>query len=203
MIYVQIILPRIEPSNIAPPARCAADNCRGTRFRLHQQVVKPLRDHAHPTVIAHRYRCLSCGHTFRIYPRGVAHAPTSQRVRDLAVLLYRLGLSYAAVATLLETWKIYMCKSQVYQAVRRAGGPIRRDTELIQDLRIARFGNQPPLVRCHETWLPIELAANEREQMIVTFRVPDDMQAASCQKTIAPIAAASAAEVQLSADTTA
>jgi transposase-like protein len=48
----------------------------------------------HSAVPAHRYRCLRCKRTFRVYPQGVTHAQTSQRVKGLAVLLYLLGLSY-------------------------------------------------------------------------------------------------------------
>lgn len=197
MVCLQIILPQIEPLNITPPARCPIETCPGTTFRLHQKVVKPIRDHAYPQVIAHRYRCLTCGHTFRLYPGGVTHQPTTQRIRDLAVLLYRLGLSYGAVAELLETWKIYMCKSQVYKAVQSTSILNKRRDALIQDLRILPFGNQPPLVRCHNVWLPIELITNERHQMIVNFTIPDQAHAFKCQETIHSIVAMSSATTRL------
>ena len=197
MVCLQIILPQIEPLHISAPARCPIETCSGTTFRLHQKVVKPLRDHAYPQVIAHRYRCLTCGHTFRMYPGGVTHRPTTQRIRDLAVLLYRLGLSYGAVAELLEAWKIYMCKSQVYKAVQSTGITSKRRGNLIQELRILPLGNQPPLVRCHDVWLPIELITNERHQMMVNLNIPDQAQVSKYQEAINSIVATSTASIRL------
>lgn len=55
-----------------------------------------------------------------MYPQGVTHAQTSQRVKGLAVLLYLLGLSYGAVSLALEALGVYMAKNRVYQAVQAA-----------------------------------------------------------------------------------
>jgi len=197
MKIIQIVLPRIDAATIQPPARCRSRHCQGTHFRLHQQVVKPLHDHAHPTVIAHRYRCLSCGQTFRVYPGGVARAPTSQRVRDLAVLLYRLGLSYGDVAHLLEFWKIYQCKSQVHRAVQEAGAPAERQT-IFDDLRVPLLGAQPAQIHCHELWVPIALERSLEQQMIVTLHVPKQPDTAACQAKLIAIATASHVEVRMS-----
>jgi hypothetical protein len=56
----------------------------------------------------------------RVYPTGVNHAPTSQRVKGLVVMPCLLGLSYGAVALALEALGVYMCKSQVYEAIQAA-----------------------------------------------------------------------------------
>ena len=57
-------------------------------------VEKPLQDTRYTQMEAHRYECLKCGRTFRVYPRGVSRAQKSLRVKGLAVMLYLLGLTY-------------------------------------------------------------------------------------------------------------
>ncbi len=55
-----LILPRVEPGEIATPDRCPTPGCRGKRFRFHQAVPKAVRDTHYPRVTAHRYECLAC-----------------------------------------------------------------------------------------------------------------------------------------------
>ena len=74
---------------------------------------KPLKDTVYGAVSAHRYRCLRCKRTFRVYPQGVTQAQTSQRVKGLGVMLYLLGLSYGATSLALEALGVYMCKCGV------------------------------------------------------------------------------------------
>ena len=83
-------------------------------------VTKAVRDTVYEQVTARRYQCRRCRRTFRVYPSGVSQAPTSQRVKGLAVMLYVLGLSYGAVALALEALGVYVCKTQVYEAVQAA-----------------------------------------------------------------------------------
>jgi len=95
---LHLLLPQVEPKAIPMPSKCAYADCPSKQVRLHQPVQKALRDTAHQQVEVHRYRCLKCGRTFRVYPPGVSHAQSSDRVKGLAVLLYLLGLSYGAVS---------------------------------------------------------------------------------------------------------
>ena len=115
---LSLILPRVEPSEITPPSTCLHEGCGGAHFEFHQAVEKALRDTVHSAVTAHRYTCLRCQQTFRVYPKGVTRAQVSQRVKGLAVMLYLLGLSYGAVSLVLEALGAYMCKSRVYDAVQ-------------------------------------------------------------------------------------
>jgi transposase-like protein len=117
---LKLILPRVEPTHIEPPKKCRYPGCRGRGFRFHQSVNKAVRDTEYPNVPTHRYECFKCRRTFRVYPRGVSRAQTSQRVQGLAVMLYLLGLSYGAVSLVLEALGVYMCKSRVYAIVQAA-----------------------------------------------------------------------------------
>jgi transposase-like protein len=89
---LQLILPRVEPTEMMLPTVCPYEGCQGVHVRHHQELVKRLNDTVYEVVLVHRYRCLRCERTFRVYPQGVTNAQTSQRVKRLAVLLYLLGL---------------------------------------------------------------------------------------------------------------
>ena len=111
---LHLILPRVEPAVITMPSTCPYEGCEGMHFRHHQEVAKPLRDTVYREVTVHRYECLRCKRTFRVYPTGVTQAQTSQRVQGLAVMLYLFGLSCGAVSLVLEALGTYLCKSRVY-----------------------------------------------------------------------------------------
>jgi transposase len=69
---LHLILPRVEPEEIKAPSESPYEDCDGTHFQLWQEVEKPLRDTKHSRVVAHRYQCLRCFRTHRVYPRGSA-----------------------------------------------------------------------------------------------------------------------------------
>jgi transposase-like protein len=117
---LQIVLPKVNPEAIEVPTRCAYGGCPERKFYLRQQVAKALRDTMYHQVPVHRYQCLKCKRTFRVYPEGTTHAQTSQRVKGLAVMLYLLGLSYGVTSLALEALGVYLCKSRVYDAVQEA-----------------------------------------------------------------------------------
>ena len=104
---LKLILPQVVPTEMPVPTTCPYTSCGGQHFQFHQVVEKPLRDTRYAAVEAHRYLCLRCRRTFRVYPKGVTKAQTSLRVKGLAVLLYLLGLSYGAVSLALEALGAY------------------------------------------------------------------------------------------------
>jgi transposase-like protein len=107
---LRILLPKVTPEAIPVPTRCSYAGCSGRKVHLRQQVTKALRDTVYQEVQVHRYQCLKCKRTFRVYPEGANRAQTSQRVKGLAVLLYLLGLSYGATSLALEALGVYLCK---------------------------------------------------------------------------------------------
>jgi transposase-like protein len=117
---LRILFPKVNPEAITVPSRCAYAGCAGRKFHLRQEVTKPLRDTVYQEVQVHRYQCLRCKRTFRVYPEGTSRAQTSQRVKGLAVMLYLLGLSYGAASLALEGLGIALCKNRVYDAVQEA-----------------------------------------------------------------------------------
>lgn len=130
-MHLSVRLPKVLPDQIQSPRRCPLkpDNkrCKGRHFKLHQVVCrKPLRDTKYSEVIAHRYRCLKCHGSFRVYPQGVSNDQLSQRLQALSVLLYILGLSYQGVADLLESLEHPIAKGTAYNNVQAAGQQVKR-----------------------------------------------------------------------------
>ena len=63
----------VEPGVYELPQTYLHRNCDGEHFRQRQDhCTKAIRDAKYEAVEAQRYRCLSCGRTFRVYPKGVS-----------------------------------------------------------------------------------------------------------------------------------
>jgi len=125
---IQVRLPRVECDQYDQLKQCPYEGCGGRQFKAHgvKGEVKPLRDPHCRMVTAYRWRCLSCGQTFRVYPRGVSHDQQSDRLKGLSVLLYVLGLSYGAVEDVLCAFNTPLGKTAVYENVQAAGMAARQ-----------------------------------------------------------------------------
>jgi hypothetical protein len=165
-------------------------------------VEKQLKDTVCRQVTAHRYQCLKCGRTFRVYPSGVTHAQTSQRVKGLAVLLYLLGLSYGAVSLTLEALGCYMCKSRVYDAVQAAAErvPGLRREAVFGDVRTPALGGDVTSVRCNGRWLPLGLAVDDVTGTVLSIDALTGEDAETLKAWLEPIATAVGAELLVSDD---
>jgi len=124
--------------------------CQSSQVGHWQTVKKPLRDTRLEQVTAERYSCRACGRTFRVYPPGVTHAATSQRLRGMAVLLYLLGLSYGAVALALSALGYPWSKTSVYDAVQAAAArvPGLRRGAVFNGVRTPALAGDLTSVRC-------------------------------------------------------
>ena len=199
---LRLILPVVKPGEFVLPTVCPRKGCTGSYFRFYQRVDKPLKDTVYPQVIAHRYQCLKCGRTFRVYPSGVTNAQTSQRVKGLAVLLYLLGLSYGAVSLTLEALGCYMCKSRVYDAVQAAAErvPGLRREAVFGDVRTPALGGDVTSVRCNGRWLPLGLAVDDVTGTVLTIDALTGEDAETLKAWLEPIATAVGAELLVSDD---
>ena len=199
---LQMILPQVEPTEITPPSICPCEGCEGKHFRLHQVVEKPLRDTRHPQVEAHRYECLRCGRTFRVYPKGVTKAHISQRVKGLAVLLYLLGLSYGAVSLALEALGTYMCKSRVYDAVQAVAErvPGLRKERVFEGLKTPALGADLTSVKVNGQWLTLGLTVDDTSGLGLSIDDLSSEDAEAMREWIAPIAESVGAEILVTDD---
>jgi len=181
---------------------CPYADCESGYFRFHQEVSKALRDTVYPEVSAHRYQCLRCQRTFRVYPAGVTRAQTSLRVKGLAVMLYVLGLSYGAVSLVLEALGAYLCKSQVYQAVQATAEhvPGLKRNAVIDGYRTPALGADVTSVRCNGEWLQLGLSVDPLTGLVLTIDELEGEDAETLKNWLEPIAEAVGAEILVSDD---
>jgi len=187
---LRIVLPKVNPEAITIPTRCIAVDCGGRTFHLRQEVPKLLRDTVYHEVQAHRYQCLRCKRTFRVYPEGTTRAQTSQRVKGLAVMLYLLGLSYGAVSLALEALGVSLCKSRVYDAVQEAAKrvPGLNREQVFAGVRTPALGGDLTSVKCKGEWLPLGVTVDAISGLALTIDALAAEDSQTLKEWIEPIA---------------
>jgi hypothetical protein len=70
---IKVRLPKLEAEQYDWPSECPQEGCQGRHFKARcvKGERKGIRDLRLDEVIVYRRKCLSCGRTFRVYPRGV------------------------------------------------------------------------------------------------------------------------------------
>lgn len=199
---LKMILPVVDPDKITKPEKCPYKKCNGKHFKIRQEVKKAVRDSKYEEVRALRYECLKCWRTFRVYPQGVQAGHVSQRVKGMAVMLYLLGLSYGAVAIMMEALGVFLGKTSVYRAVQAAGAAIpgMKRTEIVSGYRTQAVGADLTYVKCKGKWLPIGVIVDPIDGMVLSIDHLSGEDAHTLQKWIEPIADAVGAHTLVTDD---
>ncbi len=208
---LELLLPPVDPEKGQAPSHCLYAGCGGRHFRLHQVVGKPVRDTVYQEVTARRYQCQRCRRTFRVYPTGIKRAGISRRVKGLAVthaparsagVLYLLGLSYGAVALALDALGVYLCKSQVYEAVQAAARqvPGLRRRQIFGAVRTPTLGADVTSVKCRGIWLALGLSVDALTGLVLSVDHLPSEDAQLLQTWLTPIATAIGAKLLVSDD---
>lgn len=187
---LNLILPVVNPDRFTKPEHCPYSKCVGKHFKVRQTVNKPIRDSKYSQVCALRYECMKCRHTFRVYPQGVQSAQVSQRIKGMAVMMYLLGLSYGAVAIMLEALGNGLSKTSVYQAVQAAAEAIpgMKRTAIFTGYQTPALGADLTGVKCKGKWLPIGVIVDPLNGLVLSIDQLDGEDAHSLQAWIEPIA---------------
>ncbi len=120
---IRLVVPDVNAHPTERPRRCRY--CGEPCLHRHGSVPKPVRDHKLAEATACRYKCTSCGRTFRHYPSGLTRKDQSQRTVVLAALMYALGLSCSAASHLLRALGAEVCKMSVWRDAQEAGEALR------------------------------------------------------------------------------
>jgi transposase-like protein len=199
---LKLHLPEVKPDQFVLPKRCPRAGCNGKRFYPRQKVKKNVVEAKYKQVEVWRYQCSQCGHTFRVYPQGVSQQHLSQRVKGLAVMLYILGLSYGAVAIVLESLGIGIGKTSVYRAVQAVAEkvPGMKQVHLLDGYRTEAVGADVTSVRCGGKWLPLGISVDAITGMTLSIdRLPGE-EAEQLKAWLEPILEAVDADVLVSDD---
>ena len=124
MSIVVLKLPVVKRKIEERPGKCPA--CAGETFQRWGQVHKAVKDTRVRKVKVYRYRCCDCRHTFRHYPAGVTQAQQSERLMNLCVVMWSLGLSYRSVVMILAVFGVNLSHMSGWRDVQEAGKQIRR-----------------------------------------------------------------------------
>ena len=199
---LKLLLPEVKPGEFEAPKRCAKRGCKGKRFYPRQEVEKAIVDGKYKVVSAWRHESLHCGCTFRVYPKGVGHQQLSHRVIGLAVMLYVLGLSYGAVAIVLEALGIRIGKTSVYRAVQAAAEkvPGMKQRKLLDGYRTKAVGADVTSVRCKGKWLPLGISVDAVNGMTLSIDELPGEEAEQLKAWLEPILDALDADVLVSDD---
>jgi transposase-like protein len=199
---LKLLLPEIKPEKLQVPKECKRQGCKGKRFYPRQVVEKKIVDGKYQKVQAWRYECVSCGHTFRVYPEGVGRQQISHRVLGLAVMLYLLGLSYGAVALVLTALGIGIGKTSVYRAVQAVAEkvPGMQQKKLLDGYRTKAVGADVTSVRCGGKWLPLGISVDAVTGLTLSIDALSGEEAAELKAWLEPILDAVEAKVLVSDD---
>lgn len=199
---LHLLLAKVEPKAMPVPSKCGYADCTSKQVRLHQPVKKAVRDTVYQQVLAHRYRCLKCGRTFRVYPPGVTQAQSSDRVKGLAVMLYLLGLSYGAVSLALGSLGVPLSKTEVYETVQAVAArvPGLKREQVFQGVKTKALGGDLTSVRCAGKWLHLGLTVDSLTGLALTIDEVTEEDAVALKAWIEPIATSVGAEVLVSDD---
>lgn len=201
---IQVRLPRVEPEEYKQLRRCPYKGCGGRQFKAHgvKGEVKPLRDPHVEEVTAYRWRCMKCGRTFRVYPRGVSNDQQSARLKGLSVLLYVLGLSYGAVEDVLCAFNTPLGKTTVYLNVQGAGMAARQQQAQVVLLRGKRpvIGSDGSYVKVKGKKVGVQIVVDDTTGELLGLEIIVSESAESVLEVVRAVAEQVEAEVLVSDD---
>ena len=199
---LNLILPKVEPGQFEVPKQCPQEGCGGIAFIPRQEVNKKIVDGEHAQVKAWRYECRSCGHVFRVYPKGVSQKQISKRLNGMAVMLYLLGLSYGAVEIVLGSLGMGIGKSSVYRAVQAAVKrvPGMKQEYVVDGYKTKAVGADVTSVRCNGAWVTVGIAVDATNGMVLSIDELPGEDAEQLKAWLEPILKAVDADVVVSDD---
>lgn len=199
---LNLILPKVEPGHFETPQKCHRKGCAGVRFIPRQEVKKKIVDGQHPEVTAWRYECISCGHVFRVYPKGVNHKQISKRVNGMAVMMYILGLSYGAVEIVLDSLGMGIGKTSVYRVVQSVikQVPGLKRERLLSGYKTKAVGADVTSVRCNGKWVTMGIVVDAINGMVLSIDELPGEDAEQLKAWLEPILNAVEADVVVSDD---
>ena len=127
MTIVLIQLPEVKGIEENRPQKCPY--CAGETFQRWGGRVRKITDPQIKEVIVYRYRCCSCGRTFRHNPQGVTRARQSERMKKLAAISWSRGLSHRGVSLILTGFGILLSHMSSWRDVQKEGCILQRRIE--------------------------------------------------------------------------
>jgi transposase-like protein len=197
-------IPAVEPIVLQPPEVCPYEDCEGIFFKDHQlHCDKRVRDTQIERIVAMRRKCLSCGRTHRVYPKGVSQSLQSDRFKGVSVLLYVLGLSYRGVEDFLSALGFYLDHTSVYRNVQAAGKQAQRirETWLHQIAgKASVIGGDLTYLSCRGETVAVAVAIDPQAGVMLDIEIVDNEETETLQRWLDPLLKLVGAEVLINDD---
>ena len=155
-------------------------------------------------VLAHRYRCVRCGRTFRVYPVGVSHDQTSARLKGVAVMFYVLGMSYGAVVHGADGAGL---AAEQGGGLQRGAGSWRGSAWACDERPVGRGGGRVAAlgvdltgVRCAGRWLTVGISVDAVHGTVLSLDLLPTGEAATLTAWVQDLASVLGAELVVSDD---
>lgn len=123
MAIVVLKLPDVKPEAEGRPTCCPS--CKGELLQRWGSQTRQVRDPQIRAVHIFRYHCCQCRHTFRHYPPGVDQAQQTQRLRKLAALCWKLGLSYRGIESVLAAFGVDVRRMSAWRDVQELNDQLK------------------------------------------------------------------------------
>ena len=127
MTIVLLQLPEVKRLEEKRPQKCPY--CAGETFQRWGGRVRKIKDPQIKEVIVYRYRCCSCGRTFRHNPQGITRGHQSERMKKLAAISWSRGLSHRGVSLILTAFGILLSHMSSWRDVQKEGRILQRRIE--------------------------------------------------------------------------
>ena len=190
-MHIRSQIPAVEPTLLQPPEVCPYEGCEGTFFKDHQlHCGKRVRDTQVEQVVVMRRKCLACGRTHRVYPRGVSKSPQSDRFKAVSVLLYVLGLSYRGVEDFLTALGFYLDHTSVFRNVQAAGEQTQhiRGTWLHQIAgKVSVVAGDLTYLSCRGEKVAIAVAIDAQAGVVLEIEIVDNEETETLQSWLDPL----------------
>lgn len=124
MTIVTIQLPEVKEKEEERPSKCP--NCPGKLFQRWGKSRKRVKDTKIKEVNVYRYRCCLCHRTFRHYPEGISQAQQTERLKALAAIGWRLGLSYRGISQLYSAFGVDISRMTAWRDVQLRAKRLRK-----------------------------------------------------------------------------
>lgn len=133
MAILRLRVPEVKDQAEGRPEGCS--RCGSQILQGWGVVTKPVRDTSgRRTITIRRYRCATCGRTFRHYPAGISRSEQTARLQVTAAMMWALGLSLRSATAFLGLFGAGICHQTVWNdgvklgqqvAQRRPRGRVR------------------------------------------------------------------------------
>ncbi len=196
---ISLIVPDVNHAPTHRPRACVY--CEEPILHRHGTVTKPVRDHKLDQVIIQRYKCVSCGRTFRHYPAGITQKSQSMRTVVLAALMYGLGLSSCSAAShLLGALGCEIAKMSVWRDAQEAGEALLREKRRRPAGRVRVIGADETVYKVKGKEVVVGFVVDAQNGRTLGFEVLVEGDAKAFREWLEPYARELGAEILVTDD---